>query len=56
VLSEHKQKLLRRKEYVGAEFAIGKQDITYIVGQAWENLFSLVESNKKAVAERGWGP
>ena len=32
------------------------QDITYIVGQAWANSFARVENNKKAIAERGWGP
>ena len=55
-LTKHKRELLRRKELVGAEFAIDKQDITYIVGQAWANSFARVENNKKAIAERGWGP
>ena len=49
-LTKHKRELLQRKELVGAEFAINKQDITYIVGQAWANSFACIESNKKAIA------
>ena len=55
-LTKYKRELLRRKESVGAEFAIDKQDITYIVAQAWANSFARIEKNKKAIAERGWGP
>ncbi len=55
-LTKHKRELLQRKELVGAEFAIDKQDITYLLGQAWAISFARVENNKKAIAERGWGP
>ncbi len=48
-LTKYKKELLQRKEFVGTEFATDKQEITYIVGQAWENLFACIESNKKAV-------
>jgi hypothetical protein len=55
-LTKYKRELLRRKELVGAEFAIDKQDITYIVRQAWASSFARIDNNKKAIAERGWGP
>jgi hypothetical protein len=55
-LTKHKRELLQRKETVGAEFAIDKQDITYIVAQGWPNSFARIENNKKAIAEQGWGP
>ena len=31
-------------------------DIIPIINKAWENLFSEVEPNKKAIVERGWSP
>ncbi len=56
-LTRYKRELLRRNELVDAEFAIYKGgDITYIVSQAWANSFAWVVTNKKAIAERGWGP
>jgi hypothetical protein len=55
-LTRYKRELLRREELVNAEFAIQKEDITYIVSQAWADSFAWVATNKKAFAERGWGP
>ena len=50
-LTKYKRELLRRKELAGAEFAIDKQDITYIVRQAWASSFACIDNNKKAIAE-----
>jgi hypothetical protein len=55
-LTRYKRELLRRIELINAEFAIQKEDITYIVSQAWTDSFARVATNKKAFAERGWGP
>jgi hypothetical protein len=40
----------------GLRFTIVKQDIMWIVRYAWEKSFARVETNKHAIAERGWGP
>ncbi|KAI2506247.1 hypothetical protein MHU86_8182 [Fragilaria crotonensis] len=55
-LTKHKRNLLRRKEECRSEFAIEKIDIVYLVHQAWLQSFARVESNKKAIADRGWNP
>lgn len=55
-LTMYKRELLQRKELVDAEFAIQKEDITCIVFQAWADSFARVATNRKAIAERGWGP
>jgi hypothetical protein len=55
-LTWHKQELLQRKELVDAEYAIQKEDLTYILSQAWVDSFAQVPTNKKAIAEQGWGP
>jgi hypothetical protein len=50
-ISKYKHDLLQRKELVGAEFAINKQDINYTGGQAWASSFAHIKSHLKASAE-----
>jgi hypothetical protein len=40
----------------GLKFTIIKQDIMWIVRYAWEKSFARIQTNKHAIAERGWGP
>jgi len=35
---------------------IEKHEVTMIVRKAWEKSFAKVQSNKKAIAVRGWNP
>jgi hypothetical protein len=49
-------KLLKEKELVGAEFAIEKEDVIYLVAQAWADSFARIAHNQNAIAERGWTP
>jgi hypothetical protein len=53
---EGKERLLTMKTKRGLRFTIVKQDIMWIVRYAWEKSFARVETNKHAIAERGWGP
>jgi hypothetical protein len=55
-LTKHKRNLLARKEEERLEFAIEKNDVVYLVHQTWNDSFARVDSNKKAIAERGWSP
>jgi hypothetical protein len=55
-LTKFKRELLKRKESVDFEFAIQKDDVVPIVSRAWGESFARVQSNRKAIAERGWGP
>ena len=57
VLTKCKQDLLTRKELVGGEFAIEKEDVTcLVVSRARQDLFAQIHTNKTAIAERGWTP
>jgi hypothetical protein len=53
-LTRHKQNLLNKKEERQEEFAIHKSDIVYLVATAWANSFARVDSNRNAIADRGW--
>jgi hypothetical protein len=55
-LTRYKHELLRKKELAGVEFGINKEDITYLVSQAWADSFARVVHNKSAIADRGWNP
>ena len=55
-LTKYKRELLTRKELVGGEFAIEKEDVTCLVSRAWQDSFARVRTNKNAIAERGWTP
>jgi hypothetical protein len=55
-LTKYKRDLLTRKELVGGEFAIEKEDVTCLVSRAWQDSFARIHTNKNAIAERGWTP
>ena len=56
VLTKYKRDLLTRKESVGGQFAIEKEDVTCLVTRAWQDSFACIRTNKNAIAERGWTP
>ena len=55
-LTKYKRDLLTRKESVGGQFAIEKEDVTCLVSRAWQDSFARIRTNKNAIAERGWTP
>ena len=55
--SEIKEKLLKKRlDMMIASPAILPTDIIPIVNYAWKRSFAKVDTNKKAIAARGWGP
>jgi hypothetical protein len=55
-LNRAKTKLLEHISKAGLPYAVEKIDIVKLVGEAWDKSFSHIDSNKKVVAEHGWGP
>jgi hypothetical protein len=55
-LTKGKRNLVEKKESWGLKGTIEKTDIVGLVTYAWEHSFARQDTNKKAVAERGWGP
>ena len=55
-LTKAKQKLVTAKNDNGLPFEINKTDVVKLVKEAWSVSFARVETNQKAVLERGWGP
>jgi hypothetical protein len=55
-LSKAKQKLVTAKNDNGLPFEINKTDVVKLVKEAWSVSFAQVETNQKAVLERGLGP
>jgi hypothetical protein len=55
-LSEEKAQLLERKQEMRLPFRIERHDAVRLTHRAWNHSFARVDSNKKAVVERGWGP
>jgi hypothetical protein len=51
-----KQKLVDKKENAGLVGTIKKTDIVRLVSFAWDQLFTRVACNQKAIAKHGWGP
>ena len=49
------ERLTHPKERRRAELAVGKDDIVDLVSKAWDESFSHIAINQKAVAEWGWG-
>ncbi len=46
----------KKKQELRLPFRIERHDAVGLTLRAWNQSFARVESNKKAVAERGWGP
>jgi len=55
-LTLEKQILLEKKQKLRLDFKIERHDVVGLVQRAWEHSFDWVDSNKKAIAERGWNP
>jgi hypothetical protein len=55
-LTEEKRKLVENKETNGIQGTIEKTDIVGLVTHAWTKSFNRVQTNRKAIAECGWGP
>jgi hypothetical protein len=55
-LTKGKQALVTAKNESGLPFEINKIDIVKLVKDAWRVSFARVETNRKAVLNRGWGP
>ena len=55
-LVKEKWWLLTKKSNNGYPFSIEKSDIVKLVGLAWNKSFARKETNKKAIAARGWNP
>ena len=53
---KRKEFVLQEKSRLRLEFKIEKQDIVGIVHYAWNASFARIETNKKAIANRGWYP
>jgi hypothetical protein len=53
---EGKERIVTMKTKHGLRFTIIKQDIMWIFCYALEKSFARVDTNKYAIAERGWGP
>ena len=51
-----KQQLVQYKNDSGLDFVIEKEDVVGLVGKAWKSSFAHIESNRKAISYRGWGP
>lgn len=51
-----KEKLITFKTRHGMPCNLQKSDIIPIINKAWANSFAIVDSNKSAIAERGWNP
>ena len=51
-----KEKLLAFKRRMNLPLAITRPDIIPIVNRAWKKSFAIVESNRKAIEQRGWNP
>jgi hypothetical protein len=52
-----KDEILKRRERLGiGELGIQPLDIILLISNSWTQPFAKVESNKKAIAERGWFP
>ncbi len=51
-----KMKLTSKKSDAGLAFEVDKRDIVKLVRESWRESFEKVETNRKAVLTRGWGP
>jgi hypothetical protein len=55
-LTKEKAKLTSQKYDAGLSFEIDKRDIVKLVKECWKHSFAKVDTNRKAVLTRGWGP
>jgi len=55
-LTKAKQELVTKKNESGLDYTINKTDVVGLVRQAWKSSFARTQTNRKAIATRGWGP
>jgi hypothetical protein len=55
-LTKCKQALATAKNDANLPYEINWTDVVKLVKDAWKDSFAQVESNKKAILHRGWGP
>ncbi len=55
-LTKEKMKLTSKKSDAGLVFEVDKRDTVKLVRESWRESFKKVETNRKAVLTRGWGP
>ena len=55
-ITKAKRKLLTLKADHRQELAINKGDIVGLVNMAWDNSFTNIAPNRKAIYEQGWYP
>jgi hypothetical protein len=55
-LIKAKQKIINEKARLRLPCKLERQDIVGLVHRAWNESFAIVENNKKAIRNRGWGP
>jgi hypothetical protein len=55
-LTKCKQALVTAKNDANLPYEINQTDVVKLVKDAWKDSFARVESNKKAILHRGWGP
>ncbi len=55
-IAKAKRELVDKKENAGLVGTIKKTDIVRLVSFAWDQLFTRVACNQKAIAKHGWGP
>ena len=51
-----KAETVTEKIRAGLPATLERSDIVRIVNVAWQKIFTRVETNKHAIAARGWGP
>jgi hypothetical protein len=55
-LTKVKKDLTSKKNDAGLAFEVDKRDVVKLVRESWNESFAKVETNRKAVLTRGWGP
>lgn len=51
-----KKHMFRQKSILGLETKLKRSDIIPLINMAWKKSFAKTESNRRAIAERGWNP
>ena len=55
-MTDAKRKLLDLKRQFCMNETIHKGDLMLLINIAWHKLFARVDQNRRAIADRGWGP
>ena len=55
-MTDAKRKLLDLKRKSCMDETIDKNDLMLLINIAWNKSFARVDKNRRAIADRGWGP